>query len=444
MINQQFMERMIAEEQARLAMYRVNWEYYDGDQKLPLAIKPGQPDDNVIVNLFEYVVDKGVSFLFGKDLAFDIDENAETAEEDYLKAVWEANRKMSFLQNTGLNGAICGHPFVKIVPRDGDVPRLVNLDPAIVRPFWNPQDIQQVIYYKIEYEAMTEAGQRFYKEIIRHEANGTWSITKFEAKVAAQYAQAGTPEVWPYDFAPIVDWQNLPAPNVYFGKPDIASQRLQNAINFVASNTQRIIRFHAHPKTVGHGFTADRLDVGPDDMIILPSVEAGVENLEMQSDLASSLAFFDRLNSLFLRTTHLPDLDPAKVNVGALSGFALKILYGDLLELTEKKRRTYGDGIAELNRRLLAMRGGDGKRVVKNVWADPLPANKIELANELDAEMNKLGTVSKQTAAQELGRDWENTEKVRIEDEKLSANSIGSVLLDAFNRGTQGGTGGAA
>ena len=127
-----------------------------------------------------------------------------------------------------------------------------------------------------------------------------------------------------------------------------------------------------------------------------------------------------------------------RLSTKTLSGFALKILYGDLLELTETKRRTYGDGIAELNRRLLALRGGDGTRTAKNIWRDPLPEDKKAHADELDVEVNKLGTTSKQTAAEELGRDWDGTEKPRLEQEQLAGNSIGSALLNAFTQGRGG------
>ncbi len=442
-----FYERIAAEEQARLARYKTGWQYYGGEQKRALKVKPNQPDDNLVVNLWEYIVDKGVSFLFGREVTWQIDEQAETREEELLAAIWAANRKMTLLQDVALNGAICGHIFVKIVPQAGQPTRLVNLDPAIVRPVWNPEDLSDVLWYKIEFEAMDEnAKQVFHKQILRAVKDGTgetvrWTMENYLRRSAARdYTPVGAPQDWPYPFAPVVDWKNLPAPNAYFGKPDIESTDLQDGVNFVGSNTQRILRYHAHPKTVGSGFSADNVKIGPDDMVILPSPDAKAYNLEMQSDLGSSLAFFNTLRGLHLRLKRVPDLDPEKVNVGALSGFALRILYGDLLELTETKRRLYGDGIVELNRRLLIVNGIAQPRPLKLHWGDPLPASKKETVDELDVEVNKLGTVSKQTAAEELGRDWEKTEKLRLEGEALSNSSIGSQLLQAFQRGGGGGT----
>lgn len=430
-----FQQRIVQEEQARLAAYKLANEYYDGRQRAMLAVKVGKPDDNLRINFYRYIVDKGVSFLFGKDLTWQIQEGADTPAEVKLAAVWLANRKMSFLHNVALNGGKFGHVFVKLVPRDGQPTRLVNLDPALIRPFWNPDDLADVLYYKIEYEALTPEGQVFKKQLItRSDAGTTWEIVNYE-KRGTSYAdwQQVSAETWPYPFAPIVDWQNLPDPNTYFGQPDISTCDEQDTINFAGSNIKRILRFHGHPKTWGSGFRAKELEIGPDELVILPSAEAKLQNLEMQSDLASSLGFFDRMRNLFLRTHRIPDFDPAQVNVGALSGFALKILYGDLLELTETKRRTYGDGLVELNRRLQILEGIPNPQPTKLTWQSPLPENKQEQSTELQTEQN-LGVISKQTTAQQLGLDWE-TEQARLQEEALQGNSIGAQLLNAFNRG---------
>lgn len=439
--DQLFAQRMQAEQQARLQAYKSGWQYYGGEQALPLRVKQGQPDDNVIINLYAYIVDKSVSFLFGKELEFQLAQNATEEAALYLDQCWTVNRKMSFMSNVALNGGVCGHMFVKMLPRDGLPPRLINLDPAIVSVIWNPDDLQDVLSYKIEFEAMDKDGQQvFKKQMIEAVKSGeqttSWIIKNYIKTGSMRDYQpdpAHPDSTWDFPFAPICDWQNLPAPNEYYGKPDITSLRMQNGINFVASNVQRIIRYHGHPKTIGKGFQAKELDVGPDDMFILPSVDSDVKNLEMQSDLSATRNFFNDLRSLFLRTQHVPDLDPAMINVGALSGFAMRVLHGDLIELTEMKRRSYGDGLTDLNNRLLWL-GAHKTEVTKIVWQDALPENRKETAEELDIEMNKLGTVSKETAQEQLGRDPE-IEKERMQEEKAGQLNLGSVLLQAFEKG---------
>ncbi len=242
----QFWEALAAAENARLSEYRVAWNYYKGQQPAPLKLKPGQPNDNLLINLYAYAVDKGVSFLFGKELTFDLDgaQTAETPAETYLAQVWAKNKKTTFLQKVALNGALNGHCFVEIDPQGPQgVPRLINLAAEYVRPFWDPDDIEKVLWYKIQYTGVDRDLKRVtVKRLIeRDEASNTWLISRYEQRENAPTFTRVSEMVWPYPFAPIVDWQNLPMPNEYFGAQDIPQVAGQNGINFVASNLQRII-----------------------------------------------------------------------------------------------------------------------------------------------------------------------------------------------------------
>jgi len=124
------------------------WRAYHGQHPKPLRVRPGQLDDNVIVNYARVVVDKGVSFLFGADLRFELDEVSDTEAEAWLDACWQANRKRTLLQKLALNGAIAGHAFLKIVPVQGQpYPRLVVLDPALVTVTVAPEAPTAAAYY---------------------------------------------------------------------------------------------------------------------------------------------------------------------------------------------------------------------------------------------------------------------------------------------------------
>ena len=76
---------------------------------------------------------------------------------------------------------------------------------------------------------------------------------------------------------------------------------------------------------------------------------------------------------------------------------------------------------------------------------EPLPFNSLEEINEIEKEI-ALGLLSKQTAAEMRGRDWD-TEQKRMEDEASTEDNIGSRLLRAFENGQDinaGGRGRAA
>lgn len=438
--NALYWNQIAEEERRRNELYKRNWLYYRGQQKEGLAVKQNQFNDNLVMNLYAYIVDKGVSFLFGKEVGFQIEEGKDTAEEQYLSEVWATNKRMTLLHNIALNGANCGHCFVEISPRDGLPPRLINLDPAIVRPQWDADDLERVLWYKIEYPSLNPRTNKieYKKRMIEWQEDGTWLITKhIKTESDRTYRQEGPSINWDYPFAPIVDWQNLPAPNEYFGRADIANLAGQDAVNFTASNMQRIIRFHGHPKTIGKGFKADTVSIAPDEMIVLPDKDSDVFNLEMQSDLSASRNFLQDLIDYYMQLNHVPNMNPQKVSIGALSGFALRVLYADLLDQTETKRRLYGDGIEEIDRRVRLLNNMTDLKPTKQMWQSPLPENKKELVDELVIEVD-AGFTSKQTAQQELGRDVE-TEKARIAAERLEGDSLGGQLLRAFNAGNVGG-----
>ena len=118
-VDQHLLEIAAADELARLRRYQEAWEAYHGDSPEPLKPIKGQAGDGVIVNYARMVVDKGVSFLFGQDVKFELDESGQTPEEDWLAECWTANGGMTTLQKMALNGGVCGHTFAKLALTSG-------------------------------------------------------------------------------------------------------------------------------------------------------------------------------------------------------------------------------------------------------------------------------------------------------------------------------------
>ena len=430
-VERQIAEALSMEEIARLRQFKAAWERYYGRFPKPLKVRSGQPDDNVIVNMARVIVDKGVAFLFGQDVTFEIDETTTTPAEEWLASCWQANQQMTFLQKLALNGGVCGHVFVKIVA-GSPYPRLILLDPATVLPIWDPHDIERVLRYRIQYPATDpNTGKPL---TIRQwiELDGAiWRITDQVSRAGGAW-QTTAETVWPHPWPPIVDCQNLPNPNEYWGLPDLTEDILQlnEGINFVLSNLARIIRFHAHPKTWGRGFLADQLKVAVDETIVLPSPDAELHNLEMESDLSSSIAFYERLREALHEISRIPEVATGKLDrTGQLSGVALAILYQPLLEKTESKRRTYGDMLVELNRRLLALGGyGEENHTVIH-WPELLPRDMLQerQAALLDEQLG----VSRDTILTRLGYDAElEAQKRELENDEDTA-----ARARRYNRG---------
>jgi len=441
-----FEQRIQADQQARLQNYKTWYEYYNGDHALPLKIKEGQENDNVIINLARLIVDKGASFLFGKDLPFELKEGATTPAEETLETIWKHNRKMTFLMKIAVSGGIYGHLFIKILP-DGikkGLPRLVNIEPEYLTVFYDEQDIESVWRYRIEWTALGHNGRAMHRrqDIELDDGGKRWQIINRIAESPA-YVWKPDPQqpdlTWKWPWPPIIDCQNMIAPGQYYGLSDLEDLSEQNAINYLASKTQRIIRYHAHPKTIGTGFKATDVKHDEDDVMILPGSDSKLWNLEMKSNLSANIAFLDRLINLHLGTARIPRLDPAQINVGALSGFALKVLYGDLLEKTETKRRTYGDMLVELNRRLLEMAGKGADNYTTLHWQDPLPVDEAaeNLRDGFDLD-NKIA--SRETIQTKRGYKPE-TENERLEAEEAAEGNIGAAIVRGFlNRQGRPGT----
>jgi hypothetical protein len=449
MADEMWMRRTIDEDAQRLEEIGAAWDAYHGVRQETLLPSKGElargvreSPDNVVLNFAQFVVDTSVYFLFGEDLQFDLDTDTRpserTPDEQWLDGMWAFNRKAALLQKVATNGAVAGHVFVKIKPpAPGQrYPRLINLSPEYVHVVCEPDDIDEVRRYIIQYPAIDPvSGDRLVvRQIVERNDAGRWQVRDEESRNDGKFRTLSE-MVWPWDWAPIVDCQNLPMANEYYGRSDIQEHvlKLQRSMNFIMSNLQRIIKFHAHPRTWGAGFKAEELKTGADQTIVLPA-NASLQNLEMLSDLSSSLEFYRRLNDAFHEITQTPEVAAGKLeNAGNLSGVALQILYGPLLAKTAVKRSLYGALIQELHRRVLDMAGRGADQETTVHWPDALPGD--ELAKRQTALIDEQLGVSQDTLLQQLGYDPD----VEREKREGSATTMAETMLRAFDAGEQPG-----
>ena len=433
--DQMWIAEQTVEERARLDRYGKAWDAYFGNMPEPLKVKPGQANDNVRVNYARLIVDVGVSDLFGEEPKFDLDPDSteQTPAQIYLYEVWRLNRKQILLQKAATNGAVCGHVFIKIVPGMNTAPRLINLSPEYVSVVTDPDDIDQVIRYVIEYTARDSNGKPLtIRQVIERDDAGRWLIVDKVSRNRGAWETRQT-VAWPWPWPPIIDCQNLPSPNEYYGIADIEGDvlALNNAYNFTKSNTQRIIRFHAHPKTWGRGFTAKELQIGIDDTIVFGNPAAELHNLEMTGDLSSSIEYAERLKRDLHETSRVPEVATGKLDSAAgLSGVALQILYQPLTQKTRAKRLTYGEMLVELNRRLLEL-AGFPPGLCSILWGELRPTSALEERQVLLLD-KQLG-VSQDTLLQKAGYDPDAEREKR--DSETTGVDLADQLLAGFDQG---------
>lgn len=419
-------------EHDRLQRFRRNWEIYYGDGKKPLKQREGAADDNLRLNFARMFVDKGVAFLFGKDVRFELAEGEYTQEEEWLDKIWAENRKMSLLQKLATSGAVCGTAFVKIVWKPGTEPRLVICDPETVSVTLAEDDIDEVLAYTIRYPSIDpDTGKPVtIRQTIKRDGAG-WVIIDQRGDVDGAGLKTIGEQRWMFPFAPIVHCQNMIAPHEFWGVSDIEDDLIEviDKENFVVSNILKILRYHAHPKTYISGARSESdIVIGVDSTVLIPQ-GAELRALEMQSDLVSSINMHKELKQFVHELARVPEVATGKVeSVGQLSGIALEILYQPLLEKTEAKRVTYGEMIVELNRRLLVLGGYGDDKTTSLRWQELLPKDaQVEAGAALT--LKQLG-VSADTLIQEFGYD-PDAER----EKKARETDIGQSLLSAFDRG---------
>ena len=417
---------------------------YRGNQPKPLKTRPGEPDDNIILNLAGLVVDAGVDALFGRDLKItakdDTGDGTDEQATEFLDLLY-SDAGMLTWQGAATNGAIAGHAAIRIVPagensRPGDPPRLLVVDPEMLRVVWAPDDIGRVLAYCLQWMTYDERGREVARRQIIEPNGAEWVIRDQEssAQSSARWRDLGESQ-WRYSWAPIVDAQNLPEPNNYYGRPDLTNDvvETQQALNRVMSNAARVQRIHGHPKVVAKGVGDGDLDVGPDEAIVLPDSESEVSLLEPRATVSDHLALFETVKSALHEISRVPEITAGKVeNVGQLSGLALKILYGPLIRKTEVKRRLYGRMISEVSRRSAELAGYGPDVDAQVEWPEIIPDSPLDEAAAASA-LQAAG-VSKATTLSQMGYDAE-FEADQSRDEN---GNLGAAIMGAFDAGMTG------
>lgn len=445
-------------------------QYRQGYQPKRLQVRPPLSDDNIIVNFAGLVVERAVSLLFGEGVEFDLPGEGETPADVWLTKVWEVNKLDELLNDIGDYGASSGTPTVLF---DADTvysegvfyPEVSCLDPQFLEVKTDPANYKRILYYKIEYDVELEPNK----------------IVHRRRMIMPQYATEGTGEIilywvvrneelqgnqwvlldafdWEYEWPPILPWKNLPNPGSPYGKPDLTDDVLdvQDAINLVASNINKVMRLQAHQRLWGRHFGnkaaarikvdgqdetkreggLDVIEMGPDKILNSNNDNAHLEAIEANSSFQDMTLFLHELRDSMFAIARSTDPHSLKDKVGQITNFGLRILYKDALDKLNTKRKLYGEALKEINRRLLIL-GGFPPDPGQVKWKDALPENESETIAAQKFELEQ-GITSKQTIREERGRD-NDTEKERLEgeaqDAEANADNIGGQLLNNFTRG---------
>ena len=122
-----------------------------------------------------------------------------------------------------------------------------------------------------------------------------------------------------------------------------------------------------------------QVDIGVGKAIALNKENSDIQLMEMQGSLeASRMIKKDQIDNMH-QTNGATRNDPETARQGALSGFALSLLFAKSLATNERKRLTYGGGLQWVNY-VAQILAGDTAEIVPNVWPNALPSNLREKA----------------------------------------------------------------
>lgn len=415
-----------AENERRLRRegYRRASDQYDGTHKKHLKARDGV-DPNVIVNLDGESIDQIIAMACPAMPAIEITEGKDTPLEGWIAAAWEANGGARLISDFLFYGCLTGHVYARVLPAprsrqaqitphpnpsptkreglagEGTFPQIVALNPATMLTYWRADDLREVLWY----EMMVTTDRKYRTDFINL---GAFEGAGWQIRTYAMHGNRWEPvatEDWPYPYGPILDWQHLRDPRRYYGKSHLMASSLNDSVNKVASDVKQILRYHASPRTIGKGVAASSIETTSIDGFFTVPKDAEVFNLEMQSDLVSSLRFFD-----LLREAHAAEMRVVRLAGGAeayrnITNLGLKVAFMPMLAQNDQLHRNYDGGVVGLTRRLLMLAGSPADVPLRVQWPRPLPISETE-ETQLVQTQRDLGVISKQSAASRLGLSW--------------------------------------
>lgn len=387
----------------------------------------------VIENDIAWRVHSMIDFLFARPIRFVStarDEQTRAAVERALDAIWETSGGIGLLTDMALLGHVFGHVDMLVrvdEPRRASEPltleqledRLRNAPPLRVEiieprrgtPIADGADYRRLVAYIIRFEREENAPEHgamgFLRQLVLREATPRRARTGVTEILSGTHRQryegekmvADDPIAWSGGRLPVVHIQNVSQPFRYEGVSEVEPLiPLQDELNTRMSDRAYRLAMQSFKMYLMRGFdTRDALAVGPGVMITTDEPGASVQEFGGDSASPSEDAHFEAIRNAMDKISGVPPLATGVVQgkVGNLSSAtALRVTLMGLLARTARKQVTYGRGLAEASRLMLAaldwlgiLKTREEDRGVKIDWPDPLPQDARE---EIQAAEGKV------------------------------------------------------
>lgn len=384
----------------------------------------------VIENDIAWRVQTMVDFLFGKPirvLSTAADERTRRRVEGALEAVWEASGGIALLQDVATLGHVYGHvdlhvrvdedALLSASSRDpeGAAARAIRIEPIDATRgigIVSKTDYRELDAFVVHVEAQDRSasgrrgpgategrrarlfGRGPRRERDRRGAGRVEGVEIIGRGVRQVYEDEVMIEesrsVLLPDTLPVVHVQNMSQPLRYSGLGEVeALIPLQDELNTRLSDRASRVTMQSFRMFLAKGIDGfDRVPVGPGALWQTDNTEASIESFGADAASPSEEAHIREIREAMDKISGVPPLASGvlRARIGNLSSEnALRVTLLGLLAKTERKRVTYGRGIAEASRIVLealdaagVVRTRESERGVRVGWPSPLPADERE------------------------------------------------------------------
>lgn len=420
------------EEKHRLTKVQEYWNFYEGFHWEGITDLGERPQ--ITENYCRAFVNKFSAFEFGTGFSIKSDfedNNAKTPVTDFLKKVWNNNKKDILCTEFGQTKSVTGMGCFQVIfeqPKDIDDPfeeypkgrvRIISIPRHIVFPRFDSHDKDKVTEVLIAYPVEVETKSPLLRTVQRKQVlyKQTWTKDKIVIEDGVN-----DPKIIPnkYKVIPFVFVSNFPLA----GRPVTEAQSdledlipLNIELNTKTSDVSEIIDYYSAPVTVLYGAKVSSLEKGANKMWGGLPKDARVQNLELQSDLGASNNYRADLKTAMHEIGGVPEgALGGKQAISNTSSVALHIANSPIIERVRTKRTYTAEGIKQVNKLILYIAKQEKlitqPEGIENVdfytttvtFPDILPKDKLMELQQIQIEM-KQGLEYRKKAMERLGKE---------------------------------------
>jgi hypothetical protein len=372
-------------------------------------------------NFVQPVVNLSAGWLAAKPLDWAVANDPAASRE--ACAIWNRSGSDCALLESALLCSIYGD-IVGLATQDAQgKPMIEFVDPSICDPTFDGADYSSISALEIAYEQRSSDGD---VETRRE----MWSARRMEAYLGDRLL-----ETIEYDRLPAVWIRNSSIKGLPYGISDVEPVlELVEEYDHVASKQTRILDYYSAPNVVFSGIQkgAAQAEKSVGTVFYLPS-DAKAYFLEWSGHTPDVESQLTRIRNAIAEVSQVPAVAFGNVDAGlnSLSGIAIKILYGPLLNKTHRKQANWRPALERLMWLCLRAAGHEVEQAAVSVHfpnATPIDgqAAVAESSGKIAARLS-----SRRTEMNNGGIEDPDAELLRIIiEEKMLQLATGGVDLD--------------